>query len=546
VTAIFDRRRLQSHVRIWRGEVAVGSGFVVGPRHVMTCAHVVADALPGERGRLLGCREAPDAPVKMDMLLAPGHFFHGRVLPAAWHPEIGEECEEIDDIAVLELIEGALPAQALPVGKAREVREGDWIVGLGVAPKLASGVAIRGRFQENLHNRFLIHAEAVDEAARPGCSGAAAWNSSRQGLAGMVAEMQQAQTGRVIPVDLLDGIWSLEWEDALRAGLALLPPEPSDAALELEGLNRLAAAPATRHIVLLYGSELRRTSECANTIGALKRLHDLIDQLRRTVYSPLRSIARRLPGPDAFRDLAHHRGLFLELRKKIVAAAEHFDEDAFPWIDEQLACAADDLKAALTERREALVESAGENLRQVVETELTSLDSRIADATRQLDLVALIAKLESLQAELATNGGGGDPAALARDIATLAQTEARAAALIRLHHDWQRIDAYLNALENALAQSVDMVATMWRNLARRLDKVSPGEDMADVAAAAEAVAAAIEARDSTGIAIAFPDLATCLRDRFFAVDRDLLDECERVRTVGASLSAVVDKLDGRA
>jgi hypothetical protein len=538
VSETFDRRRLHASVRIWGQDAPVGAGFVVGDRHVMTCAHVVADSA-GDRARLRGRKEPPlDLLIRMDAPFAPGKFFTGRVIAECWRPETGVESSELDDVAVIEIVEGELPASAVKVHKTRAVRDGDMIVGLGVAANLPQGVAINGRFQENISNRFLISGATVDAAVRPGCSGAAAWNLDRGGIAGMIAEMQQSATGRVIPIDFLEQVWPFD----------PLPPPPED--LKLGGLQSIASAGATRALVRVYGADIRRTSECANVVGDLKRLHDLVDQLRRSVYAPLRSVVQRLPAPDAFRDVAQQRGVFLGLRGRIAATAgpPSFRAGEFPWVDEQLAYVADDLTQALEEQRHDLVADAGENLRQVVEVELTSLDSRIAEATRQLDLAALIARLQALRQDVAESGV--EPSrveALDRDIETLAQIEVRVIALIELHHDWQRVDSYLNAFESALNQSMEMIATSWRLLSRRLAKVCPADGPETVPGLTGAVAGVDEAvreKDTTRLWIRFPELATRLRDRFFAIDRDLLDECERIRRVGVSLGEVVEKLDG--
>ena len=553
MSEIFDRRRLQSYVRIWRGDVPIGSGFVVGKdeaRYVMTCAHVVGDSAgAGKRAELKNRGEPPvDIRVRMDMLIASGRFFEGRVIPASWRPEGASEGggSDVDDVALLEIVEGELPRNALPAGKTRSVREQDWIVGYGVAKGLPDGVAIGGRVQAILQNRFLIAAEAVDAAARPGCSGAPAWHSQGGGIAGMIAEMQQTQTGRVIPIDLLEQVCEFEWEDQLKKPL---PPEPAPEALALDGLKE--AAKVRGDIVVRYGADISRTSECANAVGDFKRLHDLVDRLRRNVHAPLRSVIQRLPAADAFQDLVQLRITFLDLRAKIVsiAAPPRFDEGVFPWIDEQLAFAADDLKQALEEQRHDLVAGANEYLRQIVERELTSLDARVAEATRRLDLDALIAKLGALRMELVESSLSADRIeALDRDIETLSQVEGRAHGLIALHHDWQRIDALINGVEIALSQSMDFVGTSWRLLSSKLAKVCPAEAPDAVPGLAESIEtldAAIKSRDSTRFGISFPELATRLRDRFFGIDQDLLEECEHIRSVGKSLSSVVEKLDGR-
>lgn len=549
MTEIFDRRRLQSHVRIWSKDKPIGSGFVLGPRHVMTCAHVVA-AASGSPAKWRGNVEAPvEFEIKMDMPIAPREFVHGRVVAEKWRPESGKEAQAgLDDVAVLELCEGSLPNQARPVGKTRQVKDADLIIGYGVSTKQPDGVIIRGRYQGlSLPNRFQIVSEEVDEAIRPGCSGAAAWNSTRRGVAGMVIEMQQQRVGRVIPIDVLEEVWPFEWEDELEHAL---PPKPSQADLALKGLDELAETGSTRAFVRTYERAIMRTSACANAVGDLKELHDLLDQIRHSVYEPLRSVSARLPAPDAIRDLAGYGRQYALLISRMAKSASSLGAraDEFSWIDEDLAEAQATLDRALKEVSSHLVDEATGFMRAVVETELTGLDHRLAEAIKQLDLPELILGLRDLRAQLAAGNVAPEKVAgLSRDIETLAQIEDRLSVLIADHHRWQRIDARLNSLEMSLDQTLDDVARNWRLLESpvakvRLDRSTQGSEQ--IAAAAEAFSKAVAARNETEVWITFNALATLLRNRFFAVDRALLEECERIRTVGNSLSAVVDKLDG--
>lgn len=223
---IFDDRQLRSHVRIFNGEVPIGSGFVVGDRKVMTCAHVVGDSA-GRRAELRDRPEPPvDLVVKLDMPFAPGHAMTARVTAKGWRPESSRQIGKgLDDAAVLELEPGqSLPPGARPIGKAWKVIPDDVIRGYGVGLQNPAGVVIRGRNQGLMTlNRFTILADAIDEAIRPGCSGAAAWSSAHPGVAGMVVEMQQERTGRIIPVDVLEEICPLSWEDQQEGSPARRP-----------------------------------------------------------------------------------------------------------------------------------------------------------------------------------------------------------------------------------------------------------------------------------------------------------------------------------
>ena len=88
-------------VRVWgASEKVVGAGFLVGPRQILTCAHVVNAAL----GRPRGAGERPELPVEVDWpVTAPGRQVLTRV--AVWIPRgpMGE-----GDIAGLEF-EGEPP-----------------------------------------------------------------------------------------------------------------------------------------------------------------------------------------------------------------------------------------------------------------------------------------------------------------------------------------------------------------------------------------------------------------------------------------------------
>jgi hypothetical protein len=83
----------------------VGGGFLVGPREVLTCAHVVARAL----GLRDGDPPAADAEVRLDFpLVAPGQTVTARVV--AWQPV---RDDDTGDVACLSLL-GEVPTGVRP------------------------------------------------------------------------------------------------------------------------------------------------------------------------------------------------------------------------------------------------------------------------------------------------------------------------------------------------------------------------------------------------------------------------------------------------
>ena len=94
----------------------VGAGFLVGERHILTCAHVVAGAL----GLADDTPEKPQAPVSLDVpRVAPNQLLTARVV--LWRPP---RTDGGDDIAGLELLDdpphGAQPA---PLAQVKDLWE---------------------------------------------------------------------------------------------------------------------------------------------------------------------------------------------------------------------------------------------------------------------------------------------------------------------------------------------------------------------------------------------------------------------------------------
>ena len=228
--------RTRSVVRIWNSQKKepVGTGFLVGPRHLMTCAHVIGDAL-GQRNQLFRNPDAPKSEIDLDFpSLSGGHPLKARVLPDKWRPQGGDIP---DDIAVLEIVSGAPPRDSSPVRYCREIFPGDQFSAFGVKKGLPGGTWVEGKYNDEIENgRIQVTAVHEDQAIREGCSGGAAWNLSRGGLAGMVVEMQTGLQGRIIPVKQLLQVWDIE-------------PEPTAASAQKQ---KVSNAISRRLLSLLY------------------------------------------------------------------------------------------------------------------------------------------------------------------------------------------------------------------------------------------------------------------------------------------------------
>ncbi|NUT94681.1 MAG: serine protease [Saccharothrix sp.] len=281
-------------MRVWRGDTPVGAGFLAGPRHVLTAAHVVAAALDVSDG---GPR--PDGTVEVDFpLLAPGRRFPARV--AAWAP-VGEDLT--GDIAGLEL-PGPPPAGAAPLVLTRSGAP-EQLVMVGFPRRLEIGSWVYGRRAGRVATGWVeIHSEPGREAAlEPGFSGTAVWGPELDAVVGMVVRRVTGappKLGYMITVDALLAAWPgladvIEREPPFRA---LRPFDEQDAELFFgreEQSERVAKLVRTAPVVCVVGPSGVGKSSLLRA-GVLPRLSDVdVAVLRPSDAStPLRSLATAL------------------------------------------------------------------------------------------------------------------------------------------------------------------------------------------------------------------------------------------------------------
>jgi len=205
----------------------IGAGFLVAPGYVVTCAHVVLQAIGVERKEFPKYTQAPRETVRLDFpVLANGQKIDAEVTDD-WLPY------EIDDgdVAGLRLLQRE-PAGALPMPLEEHEREAieldrHAVYGFGVSvlggrsddyyPKAQ---AAGGRFQ------MCRHGNSADETIQGGFSGAAAWNRSKNCAVGAiatakVAKLEEESTAYLIPTrnlrKVLNAIRAYHLHDLLTA-----------------------------------------------------------------------------------------------------------------------------------------------------------------------------------------------------------------------------------------------------------------------------------------------------------------------------------------
>lgn len=195
-------------VRIYsKSGKVIGAGCLVSQKHILTCAHVVADALSLPRNTA----EMPDALITLDFpLLAAKQHLKAKVV--FWRPVNPDA--EAEDIAGLEL-ENSLPQIAQPAKfiTSDDLWEHPFRV-LGFPSGQPNGVSAAGVLRGRVANAW-VQLEGVKQPGyrlEAGFSGAPIWNEKLQGVVGMAvaAEMNRPEikAAFMIPASILKKAWN--------------------------------------------------------------------------------------------------------------------------------------------------------------------------------------------------------------------------------------------------------------------------------------------------------------------------------------------------
>jgi WD40 repeat protein len=188
-------------------EGGVGLGALVGPRHVITCAHVVNAAL----GLDLRSQDRPDSPVRITFPLLSDSLLTATV--ASWHPlpQPGEADDDGADVASL-IVEGDLPPGATPgilAGVPPRPGTPVRVFGYPVSAPRPAGINVTAIVRGQVaHGRLQIDS-VMGSALRvqPGFSGSPVFDDSAGQIVGLIAlapfPTTQASDSQAIGVDAL-------------------------------------------------------------------------------------------------------------------------------------------------------------------------------------------------------------------------------------------------------------------------------------------------------------------------------------------------------
>jgi vWA-MoxR associated protein C-terminal domain/Trypsin-like peptidase domain/vWA-MoxR associated protein middle region (VMAP-M) 1 len=182
----------------------IGTGFLIAPGYVLTCAHVVLQAIGIEKDKFADYQGQPQEYISLDFhVLASGQEIKAQVvdwLPYSLHS---------GDVAALKLLMpepiGVKPIPLEEVERSAVENDKHSVYGFGKSPTGGRSDAYRpksnvagGRFQ------LCKFDNPDDETIKPGFSGAPVWNENHKYVIGMVATASEAQKiAYAIPTQVL-------------------------------------------------------------------------------------------------------------------------------------------------------------------------------------------------------------------------------------------------------------------------------------------------------------------------------------------------------
>ncbi|WP_049561335.1 S1 family peptidase [Limnoraphis robusta] len=194
-------------VRVFKsgGDIA-GSGFLVSPHYILTCAHVVAFTTERISSKQ---EEKPTQIIEIDFPVLSSKKIATEV--AFWFPLKSDE--NIQDIAVLKLLNpDQLPKRAEPINLILTGNDSLWghrFRALGFPEKGSNGEWATGELRGGV-GRGRIQVEDTKETGirlEKGFSGTAIWDEKLQGVVGMAVmqdyERPEAKVAFITPTDLL-------------------------------------------------------------------------------------------------------------------------------------------------------------------------------------------------------------------------------------------------------------------------------------------------------------------------------------------------------
>jgi hypothetical protein len=335
-------------------------------------------------------------------------------------------------------------------------------------------------------------------------------------------------------------------------------PGPADSSTEavasvrtgLRALGELLQDPAVRTALAAFRAVLEGADRRIQKVADYKDLHDRLHDLQFRCLEPIASASRSFPGGGTAEQLKFDAiTLRAEYEKvRVIVGRPTLAGEDFAWVDEELAACAAQLGEAIEQNQPSKLQQIVRGLRNIIQVQPTLLNKLLVQAVEFLDLGALVRRLQEVSSELARLGADADQRGwVEKGTSDLAVLDDALRGAVQRHRAWQRADNDLRLCNTSRGGSADELAATWAGVERSLARVvTIDPSTRELPALAALVKAAIADRDESKVAVVLLKFQTLASDRFYQVDKELKQLCDRIAPVGRDLDTLVGQLEATA
>ncbi|HEV2800396.1 MAG TPA: effector-associated domain EAD1-containing protein [Pyrinomonadaceae bacterium] len=284
-------------------------------------------------------------------------------------------------------------------------------------------------------------------------------------------------------------------------------------------------------------------------VGDYKDLHDRLHELQLRCYSPILSARRDFPQGETSAQLTlDSRTLNTLIRQlRAIVLRPTLDANDFLWIEDNLETARLALNEAVAELSSAKLETAIGRLAEVMQLQPTLINSLLLRSVRDLDLPTLHSRLQQVSINLQALGAEDNQLAwFNKGVTQLNVLDAELKGQMSNHRAWQAVDNNFRLVEAALSRQIDELEASWKILQMKITVVCKdvSDDWAEeITAVGDLLDQAIRERKYSAIFLFFTKLQTLASDRFYNVDKEMKQLCEKLRPIGRELDAVLQVME---
>jgi tetratricopeptide (TPR) repeat protein len=314
-------------------------------------------------------------------------------------------------------------------------------------------------------------------------------------------------------------------------------------------LRELLRDPEVNLVLQEFRADLKGADRRIHKVGDYKDIHDRLHELQLRCYSPILSARRAFPQEETKAQLELDTRTLNRLIRQLQAIALRpaLEANDFSWIEDNLETARLALNEAIAESSSAKLEAAIAKLTQVMQLQPTLINSFLLSSVYELDLPTLHSKLQQVSVNLQALGADDNQLEwFNKGVTQLNVLHTELKAQMSNHRAWQAVDNNFRLVEAALVRPIEELEASWQILQRKIAVVCEAVDdewAEEIRDISELLNQAILARKYSSIPLFFNKLQTLASDRFFNVDKDMKQLCEKLRPIGSELDAVLKGME---